>query len=245
MIRSPQPPSPVKAPCQQRSRDSLERILKSAEALIRSKGYESLTIAEVVRRSRTSTGTFYARFPDKTALLYAVHERVLQREEQEFRDRLAQVPWDELSLEESVRRLVSIKRELTKGTEKLYEAFVVCGATDPLVRERGYRSKALEEDLEVEILMRYEGQMGCEDPERAARVACRLWQAAREENVQRSRSGVTGSGCVSQDAVMEEIGEAIIAYLKAPAGGGRADGAGNSAGCSGAAHNSPRDDTLP
>jgi AcrR family transcriptional regulator len=51
----------IKAPRQQRSRDSQERILKAAEALIKSKGFEALTTAEVVRRSRTSIGTLYAQ----------------------------------------------------------------------------------------------------------------------------------------------------------------------------------------
>jgi AcrR family transcriptional regulator len=206
----------VKQPCQQRSRDSLERILKSAEALIRAKGYEALTIAEVVRRSHTSTGTLYARFPDKTALLYAIHERVLDREEEELQARLAEVDWDALSLEETVRRLVAIKCELAKGTEKLYEAFVVSGAADRVVRQRGYRNKAFEEDLEVQILLKHADKIGPERAERAARIASRLWQAAREENVQRSKSGVAAPGGVPQDALMREMADVVIAYLRGP-----------------------------
>jgi AcrR family transcriptional regulator len=207
----------VREPCQQRSRDSLERILKSAEALIRTKGYEALTIAEVVRHSHTSIGTFYARFPDKTALLYAVHERVLDRQEEELKTRLAEVPWRTLSLEETIRRLVAIKGDRAKGTEKLYEAFVVSGATDGIVRERGYRSKAAEEDREVQIILQHADEIVGDRPERAIRIACRLWQAAQEENVQRLRSGVPGPGGVPQDALMEEIAEVVIAYLKRPA----------------------------
>ena len=181
MTRVVQTANAVKKPCQQRSRDSLERILKSAEALIRAKGYEALTIAEVVRRSHTSTGTLYARFPDKTALLYAIHERVLDRDGDELQARLAEVDWDGLGFEETVRKLVAIKCEVAKGTEKLYEAFVVSGATDRVVRQRGYRSKAFEEDLEVQILLKHADVIGPERAERAARIASRLWQAAREE----------------------------------------------------------------
>jgi hypothetical protein len=80
-------------------------------------------------------------------LLYAVHERVLEREEEEFRARLAEVDWDSLTLEDTIRTLMSIKSDLIKGTEKLYEAFVVSGATDRLIRQRGYRNKATEEDM--------------------------------------------------------------------------------------------------
>ena len=204
----------VKAPCQQRSRDSLERILKAAEALISSKGHEALTIAEVVRRSRTSVGTVYARFPDKVALLHAVHERVILRDLDEFRQNLAAVDWDTLDLDQAVTRLTAIKRAQAKGMERLYEAFVVHGATDPVLRAEGYRVKGLNEDYEVEILMRHADEIGHDDPEEAVRIACRIWQAAREEMVQRSRSGIPGPGGVPQDVLMEKLDDVIVAYLK-------------------------------
>ena len=206
----------MKTPCQERSRDSLERILRTAESLIRTKGFEALTVAEVVRRSHTSIGTFYARLHDKTALLHAVQERVHGREEMQIRDRIGKVDWDALSLEETVHELVEIKRAVTHGNEKLLEAFVVHGATDPVLRQRGYRYKASIESLEVEVLMRHAAQIGHEDPESAARVASRLWQAAQEENVQRSQSGVTFGGAVPQDLLIQKLPEVVIAYLRSP-----------------------------
>lgn len=204
----------VKTPCQQRSRDSLERILKAAEALISSKGHEALTIAEVVRRSHTSVGTVYARFPDKVALLHAVHERVILRDLEEFREHLARVRWEILSLEEAVVQLATIKRFQAKGMERLYEAFVVHGATDPVLRAEGYRVKGLNEDLDVEILMSHSDAIGHVDPEEAIRIASRVWQAAREEMVQRSKSGVPGPGGVPQDILMEKLDQVIVAYLR-------------------------------
>ena len=206
----------VKAPRQQRSSDSLERILKTAETLIRTKGYEALTVAEVVRRSSTSIGTFYARFQDKTALLHAVQERVHGREEAQMRDELAKVDWAVLSLEETVCRLLDIKRSVTKGNDRLLEAFVVYGATDPVLRQRGYQHKALVEGLEVEILLRHAAQIGHRDPESAARVASRLWQAAQEENVQRSRSGVSFPESVPSDLLIQKLAEVVVAYLRSP-----------------------------
>jgi AcrR family transcriptional regulator len=204
----------VKAPCQQRSRDSQERILRAAEALIKSKGFEALTTAEVVRRSRTSIGTLYARFGDKTALLHAVQERVQTREEAVMRARLAKVDWDALSLEDTVRQLLEIKRIATEGDDRLFEAFVVHGATDPVVRAQGYRHKATIEGLEIEILMRHAGQIGHSDPEGAARVASRLAQAAQEEYVQRSLSGVSLPTAASPDLLLQRLADVIIAYLK-------------------------------
>jgi AcrR family transcriptional regulator len=206
----------VKAPCQQRSRDSQERILRAAEALIKSKGYEALTTAEVVRRSRTSIGTLYARFGDKTALLHAVQDRVQSREEAVMRAHLAEVEWDGMTLEESVRRLLEIKRVAAEGDGRLFEAFVVHGATDPVLRAQGYRHKAIMEGLEVEVLMRHAGQIGHADPGDAARVASRLAQAAQEEYVQRSLSGVSLPTAAPPDLLLKRLAEVIIAYLKNP-----------------------------
>jgi AcrR family transcriptional regulator len=206
----------VKAPCQQRSRDSQERILRAAEALIKSKGFEALTTAEVVRRSRTSIGTLYARFGDKTALLHAVQDRVQSREEAAMRAQLARVGWDGLTLEESVCRLLEIKQQATEGNDRLFEAFVVHGATDPVLRAQGYRHKATIEGLEVDVLMRHAGEFGHADPEKAARVASRLAQAAQEEYVQRSLSGVSLPAVASSDLLLQRLAEVIIAYLKTP-----------------------------
>lgn len=206
----------VKTPRQQRSSDSLERILRTAETLIRTKGYEALTVAEVVRRSDTSIGTFYARFEDKTALLHAVQERVHGREEMQIREEAAKVDWTALSLEQTVRGLVEIKQTATRGNDRLLEAFVVCGATDPVLRQRGYRYKAHVESLEVDILMGHAAQIGHSDPESAARVASRLWQAAQEENVQRCRSGVFFPDSVPGDLLIHKLADVIIAYLRSP-----------------------------
>ena len=206
----------IKAPCQQRSRDSQERILRAAEALIKSKGFEALTTAEVVRRSRTSIGTLYARFGDKTALLHAVQDRVQAREEAVMRAQLAKVDWGCLTLEASVRRLLEIKQEATEGDGRLFEAFVVHGATDPVLRAQGYRHKATVEELEVEVLMRHAGEIGHADPEDAARVASRLAQAAQEEYVQRSLSGVSLPAVAPPELLLQRLAEVIIAYLKNP-----------------------------
>jgi AcrR family transcriptional regulator len=204
----------VKAPVQQRSRDSQERILRAAESLIKSKGFEALTTAEVVRRSRTSIGTLYARFGDKTALLHAVQERVQSREEAVMRAHIARVDWDGLSLEDAVRHLLEIKRAASEGDDRLFEAFVVHGATDPVVRAQGYRHKATIEGIEVEVLMRHAGQIGHADPELAARVASRLAQAAQEEYVQRSLSGVSLPADAPPDLLLRHLAEVITAYLK-------------------------------
>lgn len=62
---------------QKRSQATERRLLDAAEALIDTEGLAGLSIAEVVRRARSSVGSFYNRFGDKDGLLQAIHARRL------------------------------------------------------------------------------------------------------------------------------------------------------------------------
>lgn len=69
----------VRPPQQERSQKSLERILDAAEEVIEELGFERATVAEIVRRAKSSVGVFYARFRDKDALLGCLHQRSLRQ----------------------------------------------------------------------------------------------------------------------------------------------------------------------
>lgn len=59
----------VRQPKQDRSRATLARILDSARKAIADKNFDDATLSEVVAGAGVSVGAFYARFPDKAALL--------------------------------------------------------------------------------------------------------------------------------------------------------------------------------
>jgi AcrR family transcriptional regulator len=62
-------------PLQARSQRTLDALLDAAAALLRERPYHELGVSEIIRRAGSSTGSFYARFPDKSSLLHALHER--------------------------------------------------------------------------------------------------------------------------------------------------------------------------
>ncbi|MFT5431058.1 MAG: AcrR family transcriptional regulator [Myxococcota bacterium] len=70
-------PAEQNPPREKRSQETQRRLLASAEALIAAEGITGLSIAEVVRRARSSVGSFYSRFGDKDGLLRAIHARRL------------------------------------------------------------------------------------------------------------------------------------------------------------------------
>jgi len=69
----------VQRPKQARSQRTLDALLDAAEALLATRAFHELRVDEIVARAGSSSGSFYARFADKSALLHALHERLLVR----------------------------------------------------------------------------------------------------------------------------------------------------------------------
>lgn len=68
------PPETVRPPQQARSRRTLERLEKAALELVARDGPDSVTVAQVVARARSSVGSFYARFQGKDELFVHLAE---------------------------------------------------------------------------------------------------------------------------------------------------------------------------
>jgi AcrR family transcriptional regulator len=66
--------SNVRPPQQARSRRTLERLEKAALELVARDGPDSVTVAQVVARARSSVGSFYARFQGKDELFLHLAE---------------------------------------------------------------------------------------------------------------------------------------------------------------------------
>lgn len=159
----------VRAPLQERSQQSLERILDASEQLIEERGFDALTVGEVVQRSRTSVGTFYARFNDKTALLRAVHDRVLSRLEATFDARL-QAPSSSDSLAAAVEDEVTCFMGLVVRDAPLIRVF---GGQvgDQVMDARAARARRHHFEAFRTVLLKHRPEIRHPDPESAIRFA--------------------------------------------------------------------------
>jgi AcrR family transcriptional regulator len=72
-------PDALRPPMQNRSRETLERVLEAGERLLIEKGWDGFTVQEVSRRAKVSIGSIYARAPSKEALLLAIYDRATDR----------------------------------------------------------------------------------------------------------------------------------------------------------------------
>jgi AcrR family transcriptional regulator len=78
-MADPQDSPLVRAPLQERSRKTLERILAAGWMLLEEGGPDALTVQAITRRARTSVGSFYARFQGKDDLLSYMGEAALDQ----------------------------------------------------------------------------------------------------------------------------------------------------------------------
>lgn len=72
-------------PQQDRSRETLQRVLKATEELLADQPLEQITVRQILARSGVSTGSFYARFSGKDELMTAIWDE-LKRTVDDFLD---------------------------------------------------------------------------------------------------------------------------------------------------------------
>jgi len=168
---------PYNVPRQRRSRESLERLLDAAEEELSSKGVESFTVADVVARADLSVGAFYARFPDKTALLHAVQHRFHEHAEPllhaEMRERGAAAE----TLEQAVDCLVDILAGHVAAKRELSRAFMMMSVFDPVMRAAGERVNKERREVFASILLAHRKEIGHPDPVLAIEMAYGMYAA--------------------------------------------------------------------
>lgn len=62
----------VRAPRQARSQETYDRFVDATIELLAEKPFDQITVSDIVRRADRTVGSFYARFEDKYAVLYAI-----------------------------------------------------------------------------------------------------------------------------------------------------------------------------
>lgn len=158
-------------PKQSRSRESLEKVIVAAAAILEKVGYEGLTLQEVSRLSGVSIGSIYARVAGKDELVRLVQQRAMERIDAEQARLLAPERWAAYGLPELVPALVDELAEFLRRHAALLRAFMMRAAQDEVIGAVG-RASALKAAARFrDVLLGRRDQIGRPDPERAI-AAC-------------------------------------------------------------------------
>ncbi len=201
----------VKRPRQQRSQETLERILEAAEARILEVGFEGATVAEIVKRAGSSVGAFYSRFPDKDALLRCLLDRFADEVSVTVDAALQPELWTEVGFERVCQRLVHFMMRMMRQRAQLMKAISTVTMADPSLGE--FRAQLIARTaLGLQTLLASRGErITCNNPEAALQMVS--WMC-----INLFESSVVQAGSLPANMNSEEceaaLCEMILSYLK-------------------------------
>ncbi len=160
----------TKEPKQDRSRASLERLLKASVDLLTSKGYADFTLNEVSKLSKVSIGSIYNRFNGKEDLIRQVQQHQILRMDAETALLINNIRRKDLKLRELVPDIIHGFADFLANNRKILRALMEIAIIDEVVAQTGRKhlSQSLT-DFE-KLLMECKDEITQPDPERAIHV---------------------------------------------------------------------------
>jgi AcrR family transcriptional regulator len=188
-------------------------MLDAAERVIAEGGVASLTVSEVVRRAGSSVGAFYARFPDKDALLSTLHERSCSEALATAELALDPARWESADLATALYELVRFTAAMSRERRGLLLAFVASAATDVTYAERRARLDAGLANLLLTFLKARAGEVEHPNLRTAADVSIHIIMGSLEYEA--TLHGSVASMDASADRLASELARAVLAYIGA------------------------------
>ena len=121
---------------QQRSEQTLEAILDSAEALIAQKGYAATSVSEISRMAGVTIGALYGRFENKEAVLGGLFDRLCEQTQSVFKLLWNDLAAGSLDFRRALERSMEAMGWLYTERGALVSAVNQAAATNPALRKR-------------------------------------------------------------------------------------------------------------
>jgi len=125
----------VLRPQQQRSRVALAKIVTAAERLLRTKGIDGFSMAEVAEAAGLPVGNIYRRFRGKDELLQAIKYDVTARIEDAVAERLSLDAFKDIA--DLIRRFAGATCDTFAADEKLYRTLFSAQTADSAMHRIG------------------------------------------------------------------------------------------------------------
>jgi AcrR family transcriptional regulator len=202
-----------RAPVQQRSIESMNRMLDAGEQLFYEGGSPALTLEAVIERAETSTGSFYARFGDMRGFLDAMHERVLGMVAAELLPVLGKAG-AEPDLESSMHRAFSGVFEVIERHRVPLYFFAVGNAHDPEWRDMGAQFTLGMNDVFTQLVQQYLPKLTSAAGKRRVEMAVRMSMAAVWQQIMLDQAEFSRVS-MSRKAIAAGYANMVCAYLRA------------------------------
>lgn len=209
----------VRDPLQLRSRETLERVASATERLLEERTFEEITIGDILREARCSSGSFYARFAGKDALLPFLYERYDAQLRPRLEARLAGEPWRGMGFREACSTLVRGMLEMYLERRNLMRALALYARTNPgAFSDAFYQQRREVQELPLAILQPFIGQVPHPSPEAALRMGLFVVACAAREKLLFGDAPHAAVTPVTLQGLERELAHVLHSYLStAPA----------------------------
>lgn len=209
----------VQQPQQDRSQATLDRLLDAAEALLGKKPFEEITVADIVRKARSSVGAFYARFADKDALLGPLYERYDDRLSKRLNTALTRKAKDSASLDDLASYTVGSLVNTYRTDRWLMRALGFHSRMRPqsISSERRARRTELHQRL-GQLFLKFPEHIHHPHPEWAVEFAIYFTAATARDKILFGEAPHASATRVTDQQLTEELTRAFVAFLGAKPG---------------------------
>jgi AcrR family transcriptional regulator len=208
----------VRPPLQERSRRTLERILRATERLLEKRPFEAISVAQIVRGARTSVGSFYARFDDKSAMLTSLYERYADEVDVRIAAWQAEQGGPGPGLEGAAAWVAGYLIDSFRGRRNLLRALALHVRQHPgEVDEADVAQRAAQHRFLEQALLAHRDRIPDDDPERAVRSALFLAASACRERILFDDATHARSAPQSDAGLVADVTRMLAGYLLFPA----------------------------
>lgn len=208
----------VRPPQQDRSRRTLERIVRAALELIAERGVDGASVQDIARRAKASVGSFYARFPAKEDLLRYLEIQLWTDAGAEWTEALGSRDWDALEFEDLVATLVRVLVQVNRTgsrQRRLLDARRGPGSTSEAARDF---EQGLSRDVGA-LILRHADRIDHPDPPRAVEVCIALVMGTLRVR-DSGHPALDTLESLDDEGWADELTRAALAYLRGAKGEG-------------------------
>lgn len=207
----------VRDPLQLRSRETLERVAAATERLLEERTFEEITIGDILREARCSSGSFYARFAGKDALLPYLYERYDALLRPRIEARLASAPWREMDFREACAALVHGMVEMYLERRNLMRALALYARAHPEAFSDAFLQQRREvQELPLAILQPFIERIPHPSPQAALRMGLFVVASAAREKLLFGDAPHAAVTPVTVQGLERELAHVLHAYLATP-----------------------------
>ncbi len=206
----------IQDPKQKRSRRTMESILGATEELLESRGFEQLTLGEILERAGCSVGAFYGRFQSKDALLPFLYERYDRQIDAELDASLAPEQWTGQNLQSRIKYVIDESIRRYRERRGLLRAVALHARNHPEELESAvFRRRARQYRKIREILLERREEMNHPDPEQATDLGLLAVLATCREKCLFGDAPHPRSVKSNERVLSRELQRMLLAYLGA------------------------------